>query len=198
MDYFISTTWPVISRVCPLFPFTIKRRKRRPWSTSSVTVVDNIFSSHSPFFSILTRLFFHFLHLLSCPDALYLKPLAFLSRPDNLTQFSSREDHWSPPCSKGIAASELLATALSICLHSYLSCSLCTGPVPWGTYLSLHPATHYNCNPTCIPLFICYSKHVGFEFFIQSILAFAVCLGMWNFRSRPKHIRLNSEMVVLF
>lgn len=34
-----------------------------------------------------------------------------------------------------------------------------------------------NCILFCMPLFICYSKHVSFEFFIQSILASAACLG---------------------
>lgn len=139
MDYFISSAWPVISRLC-LFPLAIKRRNRRPWNSSSVTVVHNIFSSYSPFFSVVMCPFFHFLHLLSCPDALYPKPLAFLSRPDNLTHlFSQRRSvililQQRQPC--------LWALGHCSVLHSYLPCSSCTGPMAWGTYLALHPATH--------------------------------------------------------
>lgn len=55
-----------------------------------------------------------------------------------------------------------------------------------------------NCIPTCMPFFICYSKHVSFEFFIQSILASAACLGKWSHRSRLKHISLDAKRVVLF
>lgn len=55
-----------------------------------------------------------------------------------------------------------------------------------------------NCIPSCMPLFICYSKHVSFEFFIQSILASAACLGKQSRRSRLKHISLDAKRVVLF
>lgn len=55
-----------------------------------------------------------------------------------------------------------------------------------------------NCIPTCLPFFICYSKCVSFEIFIQSILASVVCPGKWSYRSRPKHISLNAEAVVFF
>lgn len=180
MDYFISTTWPVISRVCPLFPFTIKRRKRRPWSTSSVTVVHNIFSSHSPFFSILTRLFFHFLHLLSCPDALYLKPLAFLSRPDNSTHLFFQRRSLIPTLQQR-----------HHCLWALGHCSVHLPPL-----ISLLLPMHWPCALGHIPLSSpCYSLQLQPYLHPIIYLLFKAC-GLWIFYSKhscfcclPGHVK---------
>lgn len=203
MDSLIRNMWPVISRVCPLFLFAIKRKNRRPWNTSSVPVVHNIFSSYSPFFSV----FIHPSPHICCPP----RPVLMLCIPVSSLCTKTWQFNISLALEKISDAPSAANVTLSLSLWSFLPppyihlhpwgehpCSPHSVPVAQGKYLSLHPATHYNCIPTCMPLFICYSKHVGFAFFIQSILASLVCLGKQNLRSRPKHISLNSETVLLF